>query len=223
MDFAEHSNETLTRGENAYTKPLRSIAREVSMGRRIGFVAAVVLGTVLLGSASMAGAQEKAPAKRSAAIGKDARPDSLVLAKIVAAYRRLFFSPGQDCNADPCNVSITPTIVKVEEQDICIAKIPESLNFNNTNPGNPTKTINWIIAPGGMLVEFHAKNGILLVDDVKQQIKPNNARTDTVTYSAQNKHKQREAATYVPVILYRSAADQAPSVCATGDPQIVNN
>jgi hypothetical protein len=192
------------------------------MSSRIGFVAAIVLGALLLGSSSTSEGQEKAQAGRGAATGKDALAMPLPV-KIVAAYRRLFFSPAQDCNADPCNVSITPTIVKVEEQDICIAKIPESLNFNNTNSSNLTKTITWIVVPGGMLVEFHPKNGILLVDDPKQQIKPDNARTNAVTYSAQNKHKQKGGATYVPVILYRSAADQAPSLCATGDPQIVNN
>jgi len=193
------------------------------MGSRIGFVAAVVLGALLLGSPSMSEGQEKAQAGRGAATGKDGRPDIPAPAKISAAYRRLFFSPAQDCNADPCNVSITLTIVKVEEQDICIAKIPVSLNFINTNSSNPPKTINWIVTPAGMLVEFHAKNGILLVDDAKQQIKPDNARTNAVTYSAQNKHRQKEVATYVPVILYRSAPDQAPSLCATGDPQIANN
>jgi hypothetical protein len=192
------------------------------MGNRTGFVAAVVLGALLLGGPSMSEGQEKAPAGRGAATGKDglAMPAP---AKISAAYRRLFFSPAQDCIDDPCKVPITLTIVKVEEQDICIAKIPEALNFKNTNSGNTTKTIKWIIDPGGMFIEFHAKNGILPVDDAKQQIKPDPARTNAVTYGAQNKHKQQNVATYVPVILYRSAPDQAPSLCATGDPQIVNN
>ena len=193
------------------------------MDSRIGFVAAVLLGALLLGSPSVSEGQDTAQAGRGAATGKGGQLDMSAPAKIGAAYRRLFFNPAQVCDADPCEVTITPTIVRAEEQDICVAKIPESLTFNNTNSANRPKTINLTIYPGGKLIEFHAKNGILLVDDARQQIRPDNARTNPVTYSAQNKHRQRGAATYVPVILYRSAADQAPSLCATGDPQIVNN
>jgi hypothetical protein len=184
-------------------------------------VAGVVLGALLLGSPSISEGQEKAQAAPAAATG--GRLNIQALAKIVANYRLLLYSAPQPCTTDPCPVKITLTFVPVNGQDVCIAKIPESLEFGSTMGGNPTKTINWTIDPGGKLIEFHTKSGILLVDDPKQQIKPDNTRTNAVTFSAKNKHNEKGTATYVPVILYRTAPDQPPHLCGTGDPQIVNN
>ena len=167
--------------------------------------------------------QEKAPTAPGAATGKDGRADLQAQAKILEAYRLLFYGPIHKCTADPCIVPVTPSIVAIGGQDICIAKLPESLEFSNTSGANPPKTITWVINPGGKRIEFHASNGILMVDNAKQQIKPDNARTNPVTYSAKNKHNQNDKPTYVPVILYWAVAGLPPSLCATGDPQIVNN
>jgi len=175
------------------------------MVRRI----ALVLGALLLGSASVAAGQAKAPVRDTE------------LVKLIEAYRLLFYSAPQQCGGADCSVQITLTVTSVDGQDICIAKLPSSIQFPNT--GNGQRNITWTLNTGGYLVEFPTKNGIMVIDDPKTQIIPDPARTSPVAYGAKNKHNAKGTATYVPVVLYRSAADQPPGVCATGDPQIVNN
>ena len=117
---------------------------------------------------------------------------------------------------------ITMSSASVNGQDVCIAQLPVSLTFTGAG-SNKKRTITWTLVTNNLLVEFPTKNGILVVDDANGQINPDNARTDPVTYKAKNKHDAQGDATYVPVILYRTAAGEAPSVCATGDPKVVNN
>jgi hypothetical protein len=192
------------------------------MGSRIGFVAAIVLGTLLSGSASMVGAQQKASAAPGAAIAKDARLSPTELAKIVEAYGLLIYSAPVPCHDADCSAQINFTFVTVGDQSICIAQVPESLVFD---PGNTPRRITWTLnpagAPPGAVVQFPMKHGILVVYDANGQIKPDAMQTNPLTYGATNKHK-KETATYVPVILY-TPAGAAPGVCATGDPKIVNN
>jgi hypothetical protein len=186
------------------------------MGKQTGFVAAVVLGALLLGGASVAVGQEKVKAKAVPAA------DMAALANIVANYRALIYRVPQPCGDTDCAVQITLKVVPVDGHNVCIVNLPESLIFTNSEGGRPVE-IAWTLNTGGYLVEFPTRSGIVVVDDAKSQIDPDNQRTDMVTYKAKNKHNKKGSATYVPVVLYRAEAGQAPSVCASGDPQIVNN
>jgi hypothetical protein len=204
------------------------------MVNRIGFALAVVLGTSLLGGASIAAGQEKAPGPPGAASGK-ARPPNLrelskvELVKLVEGYRLLMYSPPQNCLDQSCDVPITTTVVTVMVQgqniDVCVAQLPSEIDFTNTNPGNAPLTITWKLNPSNPnpSMQFHATSGILTVFDPNNQLNPDNSTPNTQMFKAQNKHKAKAAATYVPVILYQPSAGQPPGVCATGDPQIVNN
>jgi hypothetical protein len=195
-----------------------------SMSSRIGFVAAVVLGALLLGSAPMLGAQEKAPAARDAASGKNGRLSLAELRQFVATYRSLVYKLPQPCPAD-CKVQITFTFVTVDGQGYCFADIPESLIF--THGAKPAR-ITWTLNPAGSLptgasVAFHMYHGILVVDDANSELVPDPMWINSLTYGATNQNNVQATATYVPVILYTAADGVGPSVCATGDPKIVNN
>jgi hypothetical protein len=212
--------------------------------RAMGVVGAVAVAALLSGVGEV-GAQEKArPATKASPAANAARvvPSEAQLAaaaalarlapseaqiakiKILEAYRALVYTPPQDCTSmDPCTVTITLDFIPYNGSTYCIATFPASLTFHNTVSTNPPKTINWIFDPGPMFVEFHTSSGILLVDNPKQQIKPDPSRTNAVTFSAKNKHNDKGVTTYVPVLLYRTAAGQPPNVCATGDPQIAND
>jgi hypothetical protein len=145
-------------------------------------------------------------------------------AKILMAYRALLLGPPQPCTSDPCMVTISANVIASGAQTFCYVQFPASLTFANTSSGNPIKTITWSINTNGYLVEFHEHHGILVVDAGKKgQIIPDDSRTDELTYSAINKHRKKDVATYVPVVLYRANPTDVPSLCATGDPQIVNN
>ena len=179
------------------------------MRSQIRFVTAVTLGTLVVCAAAIA-------AKPTVDVEK---------AKILLAYRGLLLDPPKACTSDPCTVPISAYVISSSDgQNFCYVKFPESLTFANTSPGNPIKTITWSITTNGYLVEFHEQHGILVVDAGKKgQIIPDDSRTDELTYSAINKHRKKDVATYVPVVLYRANPGDAPSLCATGDPQIVNN
>jgi hypothetical protein len=180
------------------------------MRSQIRFVAAVVLGTLIVSPAVIA-------AKADVESGK-----------ILQAFRGLVLSAPQPCTSDPCMVTVSINYVSTGGQTLCYATFPVSLTFVNTTSANPIKTIIWTIDPGtinpvGSSVEFHKTRGILVVDRGQGQIVPDDERTDAHTYSAINKHRKKDTATYVPVILYRTNPALAPSLCATADPQIVNN
>ena len=185
------------------------------MDRRLGLVATVVFVALLLGCAPMPVVQEKA----RASIQSESR---VLVTKIIEAYRSLIYTTDQQCGNADCLVPITLSFVPVEGKEVCIATFPEALVFTNSAGGGP-KVITWKINTGGRLIEFHTAHGILVVDDAKSQIKPDNVRTDPVTFSATNKHNQQGSATYVPVILFRPTPTESAHVCATGDPQIINN
>jgi len=178
------------------------------MRSQIRFVTAFVLGTFVV---------------CAAAIAKEPLVDA-EKAKLLSAYRALLLSPEQPCNTDPCQVTVSANLISFGTQTFCYVTFPVSLKFANTAAGNPIKTITWTINTNGYLVEFHELHGILVVDAGKKgQIIPDDARTDNVTFSAINKHRKKDVATYVPVVLYRANSTDVPSLCATGDPQIVNN
>lgn len=196
---------------------------------KVGLLAAVAITSLLSGVAEV-GAQDKARPAEAArpptkADVEKARVSQAQIAKarVLESYRALVYSDAQTCDMDPCTVTITLDYFMYGGTTYCIAKFPATLTFHNTATTNPPKTINWTFNPGTVPVEFHVNSGILVVDDPKKQIDPDASRTNAVLFSAKNKHKDKGVATYVPVLLYRTAAGQPPNVCATGDPQIAND
>jgi hypothetical protein len=160
----------------------------------------------------------------AAAIAKEPVID-VEKAKILLAYRALVLNPTtQQCTSDPCMVTVTANVISSDGQNLCYVTFPGTLKFVNTTAANPIKTITWSITTNGYLVEFQQNHGILVVDPGQYaQIIPDDSRTDQLTYSAINKHRKKDLVTYVPVIIYKANPGDPPSVCATGDPQIVNN
>ena len=183
------------------------------MGRRLVFVACLVFGALLLGCAPVPVAQDNTSIR-----GKS----MIVITKIIQDYLSLVLANRQLCGNADCSVDITLAFPLVDGKEVCVATIPEAIEFTGSVGGTP-KTITWNVITGGRLVEFHSAHGILVVDDAKSQIKPDNARTGPVTFSATNKHNEKGSATYVPVILFRPTPTESAHVCATGDPQIINN
>ena len=150
-------------------------------------------------------------------------------AAIFTAYRGVLFKGKQICSSDPCGITITLQMVTVPledgtNKDFCVATLPESIEFPNTVNTNPDKTITWKLSTstvGGMPVEFHEDYGILIVDGDKNEFKPNNKRTDKITFKATNRHKVKAAsATYVPLIIRYD--NGLPEVCGTADPKMIN-
>ena len=145
-----------------------------------------------------------------------------VVTKIIQDYRSVIFANPQSCGNADCSVDITLAFPLVDGKEVCVATIPPVITFTDSVGGAP-KTITWNVITGGRIIEFHSAHGILVVDDAKSQIKPDNARTGPVTFSATNRHNAKGSATYVPVILFRPTATESAHVCATGDPQIIND
>lgn len=151
-------------------------------------------------------------------------------ARIFAAYRGVLLARKQQClPGNPCEVPITLQMVTVtlddgKTKDFCVATLPESIDFPGTAPGNPDRAITWKLdrsVVGGMPVEFHEDHGILKIEDANGQLKPDNKRTDKVTFKGVNKHKVKNSqSTYVPVIIRYN--NGLPEICGTADPKIIN-
>lgn len=191
------------------------------MIQRTRLVTAVMLSALLTVCASGAAAQQK-PNPRANISPERLKELFTVYRK---AYETLFFTgTSQPCSSS-CSVLITLTTTNVDGKDYCIATLPDSLVFDNTASGNAPKTITWTLSTGslaGRIVEFHADYGILKVDDGKAQFVPDPHRTSPTVFEGTNKHKLKGTATYVPVIIFRTA-EGIPELCAAGDPKIVNN
>jgi hypothetical protein len=149
-------------------------------------------------------------------------------AAIFTAYRSVLFRKQQTCG-ESCDITIALQMVSVtldngEKKDFCVATLPERIEFPNTLPQNQDKTITWKLSAatvGGMPVEFHEDYGILVLDGNKTEFKPENKRTNKITFKAINRHKVKTEATYVPIIIrYNNLG--LPEVCGTADPKIIN-
>jgi hypothetical protein len=152
-------------------------------------------------------------------------------AGIFAAYRGILLTGQQTCSTDctvPIKLEMVPvTLADGTTKDFCVGTLPETLEFPNAAPGNPDKTITWVLDKTlvpNQDIEFHEKHGILKIGEVPNangQFNPDSQRTDKVTFKGKNKHKVKNTqATYVPLII--RFVNGLPEVCGTADPRIIN-
>ena len=198
------------------------------MGTRLRSGIAVLLGVCFCSVAFAA--DNGAKAVKGSKQAKQPRVGAERAKVIVSAYKALILTKPADktCkDADSaCRIDITayPTTGK-DGEPLCYLQLPEKITFDKkAASGTKDKAITWKLDPNNLEVEFHDKYGILLVNPgPNSQTEVKSPRTDQYTFEAIHHREKANKAAYIPIVTFKAGPNATEGVCATSDPQIVND
>ena len=191
-----------------------------------GFFGSVLMGGDSILTGSVVRGEEVRPAESAASTSASSKASGEMAElrqQFLMIYAKVLYSDPISC-VDDCTVPIKLTWTTMVTRPIALQQLPKKSLSNTISSGKKqqitcmpdhTPDLN------GRKIEFDETHGIFFVPNGKTPIDDPKQKSQD-KFEVTNVHSKITKVTYLPLVLWWTADDPQPEMCAAGDP-IINN